>query len=129
MLGLAAVLALTSPVALAEDGEEEASEGLCEDGPRNKDWMLSLGATVLGTIAVSAVGLNTLSRSLASGGYRQGASNMAGMGLGAFVGGCAGAGVMAFGDCGVATVPGFIGVAVAGIGLLVAMFAIVTGRR
>lgn len=108
---------------------EESAENECDGGPSNKQWMFSLGGTLLGTILVGAVGTQTLARSLASGGYRQGASNMAGAALGAFVGGIVGAGLMAATPCGVGNVPGFVGLASCGIGFLVLLFSILTGKR
>lgn len=113
--------------AQAADGEE-AVEQRCEDGPGNKDWMLSLGGTLLGTLAVGAMGMQTLSRSLAAGGHRQGSANTAGLGLGALVGGGVGAGVVAASGCGLMNGPGFIGLAVGAIGFATLAFSIATGR-
>ncbi len=112
-----------------EPRAEESGEEECDGGPTNKQWMFSLVGTLVGTILIGMVGTQTLTRSLASGGHRQGASNMAGLALGAFVGGIVGAGLMAATPCGVGNVPGFIGLASCGIGLLVLLFAILTGKR
>lgn len=113
--------------ALAADDDAE-SESECDNGPTNKDWLLSLGGTAIGTVIVGMVGLSTLSRRLARGGHRQSTSNMAGMGLGAWVGGAAGASIMLASACGPWNVPGWIGVAVSAIGFIVMLFAIVTGK-
>ena len=107
---------------------EDQDEAQCVDGPRPTDWLMSLGGTIVGTAVVAGVGMQTLSRSLASGGHRQSSSNIAGLSLGALVGGAIGAVVMGAGACGVLNVPGMIGVVVSTVGLGSLVFAVATGR-
>lgn len=136
LLLAAAFTAGSQSAAYAADGSAEGEEvaydegdgDACENGPRTTDWLLSLGGTIVGTAIVAGVGMQTLSRSMASGGHRQSASNIAGIGLGAFVGGAIGAIVMAAGDCGMLTAPGVIGALVSTVGLFSLLFAVATGR-
>lgn len=102
---------------------------LCEDGPTTKTLMLSAAGSLVGTIAMAAVGMMTLSRSLARGGYRQSAANLAGVGFGMLFGGGVGALVMGTSDCGLLFWPGYLGLSTASLGLVILTFALLTGKR
>lgn len=125
-----------TPMAHAQDGVTSAqitvstttAEDDCEAGPSNKQWTLTMGALILGTIVMGGIGISTLSRSLAGSGYRQSAANMAGLGMGATVGGAIGAGLMISDVCGVVNLPGGISAAVFTMGLLALVFSLATGK-
>ncbi len=130
LLSIFATSVLTPSVAFAQDeaAEEEEEGEYCEEGMPTTKLMLSLGGLVLGTVVVGFAGLQTVSRSLAAGGSRQSAANMAGMGLGALVGGGIGAGLVGYSCQGVGVWPGFLSIGVAAVGLLLLVLGIATGK-
>jgi|GEM_PF-4454416 len=128
---LIALTACLPALAMAEESVKlVVSDDLaeCLDGVSNKDWLFTMLGLILGTGFMAFVGLQTLSRRLASDGHRQSSANMAGLGLGMFVGGSIAAGIMASRSCGAMSSPGYLGMAAAAIGLVTMIFAIATGR-
>ncbi len=127
---LMSLLSFTAiPAAYAQDeAEEEQDSEDCSASIPTKNILLTLGVLVVGTGVMATVGMNTWSRSLAAGGHRQTAANMAGMGLGALIGGGAASGVFAAQCGGIGYWPGMLSVAVAIVGLVMMIAGAVTGK-
>jgi len=108
---------------------EEDEEGTCADeGPGTKDWLFSSLVLASTTLVVAWAGLQTLSRQLARSGHRQGPANMAGLGLGLLMGGILGSCVAVFRECGIFSAPGWLGMGVALVGLVLLLLGTLTGR-
>ena len=115
-------------VNMSASGDSDEGSSCAQEGPGAQDWLFSSLAVVGASVLMSAVGLGTLSRSMARNGNRQSASNQAGIGLGLLVGGGVGIGVAVIRECGIGSAIGWLGIAVSCIGLAMLVLGMATGR-